>query len=59
MNRIFVIGFLLLIIACSPKPKGVELTNIKIARDAYGVPHIMAKTDAEVAYGLAWAECGR
>jgi Protein related to penicillin acylase len=29
--------------------------NIEIIRDAYGVPHIYAKTDAEVAYGLAWA----
>ena len=29
--------------------------NIEIVRDAYGVPHIYAKTDAEVAYGLAWA----
>lgn len=29
--------------------------NIDIVRDAYGVPHIFAKTDAEVAYGLAWA----
>jgi len=29
--------------------------NIQIARDAWGVPHIFAKTDAEVAYGLAWA----
>ncbi|WP_418361248.1 penicillin acylase family protein [Tenacibaculum todarodis] len=28
-----------------------------MARDAYGVPHIMAKTDAEVAYGLAWTQC--
>lgn len=28
---------------------------IDIARDAYGVPHIFAKTDSEVAYGLAWA----
>ena len=24
-------------------------------RDAYGVPHIFTKTDAELAYGLAWA----
>ena len=31
-------------------PKGID-----IVRDAYGVPHIFAKTDAEVAYGLAWA----
>ncbi|TAF53020.1 MAG: acylase [Sphingobacteriia bacterium] len=29
--------------------------KIDIVRDAYGVPHIFAKTDAEVAYGLAWA----
>ena len=42
---------------CSSKPETKELTNIKIARDTYGVPHIMAKTDAEVAYGLAWTQC--
>ncbi len=29
--------------------------NITIARDSFGVPHIYGKTDAEVAYGLAWA----
>ena len=29
--------------------------NIDIVRDNYGIPHIFAKTDAEVAYGLAWA----
>ncbi len=29
--------------------------NITIARDSFGVPHIFAKTDSEVAYGLAWA----
>jgi acyl-homoserine-lactone acylase len=30
--------------------------GIDIVRDSFGVPHIFAKTDAEVAYGLAWAE---
>ena len=30
--------------------------NIDIVRDSFGVPHIFAKTDPEVAYGLAWAE---
>ncbi len=30
-------------------------TKIDIVRDKYGVPHIFGKTDAEVAYGLAWA----
>jgi len=29
--------------------------NIEIIRDKWGVPHIIAPTDAEVAYGLAWA----
>jgi acyl-homoserine-lactone acylase len=29
--------------------------NITIVRDSFGVPHIFAKTDAEVSYGLAWA----
>ena len=33
----------------------IDPTNITIARDEYGVPHIFAPTDAEVAYGLAWA----
>ncbi len=28
---------------------------IQIARDKWGVPHIFAKTDPEVSYGLAWA----
>jgi len=29
---------------------------IDIARDSFGVPHIFAKTDPEVSYGLAWAQ---
>jgi acyl-homoserine-lactone acylase len=29
--------------------------NIQIARDHFGIPHIFAPTDAEAAYGLAWA----
>jgi acyl-homoserine-lactone acylase len=33
----------------------VNPQNIDIVRDSFGVPHIFAKTDAEVAYGLAWA----
>ncbi|MBT7135602.1 MAG: acylase, partial [Polaribacter sp.] len=30
--------------------------NIEIIRDDYGVPHIYADTDSEVAYGYAWAQ---
>lgn len=33
----------------------IDPKNITIARDSFGVPHIFAKTDPEVAYGLAWA----
>ncbi len=29
--------------------------SIDIVRDKWGVPHIFAETDAEVAYGFAWA----
>lgn len=29
--------------------------NIQIVRDTFGVPHIFTNTDAELAYGLAWA----
>jgi len=30
-------------------------SRIDIVRDSFGVPHIFAPTDAEAAYGLAWA----
>ena len=33
----------------------INRADITIARDSFGVPHIFAPTDAEVAYGLAWA----
>ncbi len=33
----------------------LNVSEIKIVRDSYGVPHIYAPTDAQVAYGLAWA----
>src|SRR5215203_2458576 len=33
----------------------IQPRNITIARDSFGVPHIFAPTDPEVAYGLAWA----
>ena len=33
----------------------INPANVTIARDSFGIPHIFAKTDAEVAYGLAWA----
>lgn len=33
----------------------VDHTKIQIVRDSWGVPHIFADQDHEVAYGLAWA----
>lgn len=33
----------------------IDPGKIDIVRDSFGVPHIFAKTDPEVAYGLAWA----
>ena len=33
----------------------VNPLDVEIVRDNYGVPHIYGKTDADVAYGLAWA----
>jgi acyl-homoserine-lactone acylase len=33
----------------------IDPSKIDIVRDSYGVPHIFAATDAEVAYGLAYA----
>lgn len=37
------------------KPSGWDTSQIEIVRDEFGVPHIFGKTDADVAYGLAWA----
>ncbi len=51
MKKIFLI---LLFAACSAKAQ-INPANITIARDSFGVPHIFAPTDPEVAYGIAWA----
>ena len=51
MKKLFLILFL-----CSAGAFAqINPENIKIVRDKWGVPHIYAKTDPEVAYGLAWA----
>ncbi len=33
----------------------IKPENVIIARDSFGIPHIYGSTDAEAAYGLAWA----
>jgi acyl-homoserine-lactone acylase len=52
-------GILLLFISMLAKaqadPVLIDPSKVDIVRDSFGVPHIFARTDAEVAYGLAWA----
>jgi acyl-homoserine-lactone acylase len=51
MKKIFL---LFLLVSLNAKSQ-INPANITIARDSFGVPHIFAPTDPEVAYGLAWA----
>lgn len=53
----FFLAPLLLTLGCNyvHKPSNWDTTQVEIARDEFGVPHIFGKTDADVAYGLAWA----
>ncbi len=49
--RLFLLS---LVIVCNASAQ-INPKQVNIARDSYGVPHIFAKTDPEVSYGLAWA----
>lgn len=51
MRKIFVI----LLLAGLQSTAQINPANITIARDSFGVPHVFAPTDPEVAYGIAWA----
>ena len=53
-QTLFLITFLLFL---NSNFSQINPDNIEIVRDNYGVPHIYGKTDAEVAYGLAWSHC--
>ncbi len=55
-----VVQYTLLLFSClqiSAQDIEVNLNNIEILRDKFGVPDIFAETDAESVYGLAWAQC--
>ena len=67
LRRIF-LGFLLLLLvvaaslalwepltAEAPQAPAFKPADVRIARDKFGVPHIFGKTDADVAYGVAYA----
>jgi acyl-homoserine-lactone acylase len=47
----------LTLVCIAPAYGQIDPQKIDIVRDRYGVPHIFAKTDAEVVYGLEWATC--
>ena len=47
--------FVILAFAGLQSAAQINPVNITIARDSFGVPHVFAPTDPEVAYGIAWA----
>ena len=47
--------FLLFLLGSFNATAQINPSNITIARDSFGIPHIFAPTDPEVAYGIAWA----
>lgn len=53
--RIYSLFAFMLLHATTVVSQHVNPSTIDIVRDKWGVPHIYAKTDAAVAYGLAWA----
>ena len=46
---------LFFLLSCMGLEAQINVENIQIARDKWGVPHIFTKTDEEAAYALAWA----
>lgn len=54
MKRTILLLFILCFSILNAQQK-INPQHIEIVRDSFGVPHIYAKTDAEVAYGLAFA----
>src|SRR5215211_5165245 len=62
MKQLPFIPFLLLL-ACSVKSDADEgrlkelASRVTIIRDSWGIPHIYGKTDADVVFGLMYAQC--
>ena len=52
LQFLFLFSFSALLTNAQVNPK-----DVTIVRDTFGVPHIYGKTDADAAYGLAWAHC--
>jgi acyl-homoserine lactone acylase PvdQ len=64
MKRLFIISFLLQF-ACSQatdpniKRYKKQAAKVTIVRDEWGVPHVFGKTDADVVFGVMYAQCER
>ncbi len=63
MKRLLTL-FPFLFLACSPQSSNTDLTRwesqadrVEIIRDDFGVPHVYGKTDADVVFGLLYAQC--
>ncbi len=56
MKKFFLFSTLFFLTINSICQSVINPASVDIVRDSFGVPHIFAKTDREVAYGLAWAE---
>jgi len=52
----FLLALTIFLFACQP-PASEPYVDVEIARDKWGIPHIKGKTDKDVIYGLAWAQC--
>lgn len=57
MKKQSILVYILLCLLSLDSLSQINPTNITIARDSFGVPHIYGHTDAEAAYGLAYAHC--
>lgn len=57
MKTSFLLPLLLLGLFCTDAAAQSFPRDVEIVRDRWGVPHIFGKTDADAAYGLAWATC--
>lgn len=55
MRIAIILAAVLAATAADAAPKAQE-HDVRIRRDEWGVPHILGKTDADAAYGLAWAQ---
>lgn len=55
LSLLFILFTTLLLAQDAGSSSSINPENITIYRDSWGIPHIFAPTNPEVAYGLAWA----